>query len=150
MTDWELILTMVGEKATTDITKVENSQGFEECKKSANEGGEVAHDTRKSIEKKLGRTVISKTNFLENNEKKMIELDKTLIVEETLKNMDESIITVAELKRKLPKQINHNNLKIILKHFEKKEKIIYSKKGITWIHNTSPKLKKAIKDGREV
>jgi len=64
MTDWELILTMVGEKATTDITKAEDLQGFEECKNSANEGGEVARDTRKSIEKKLNKPVISENNFL--------------------------------------------------------------------------------------
>ncbi|MDD4878551.1 MAG: Bro-N domain-containing protein [Candidatus Nanoarchaeia archaeon] len=47
MTDWELILTMVGEKATTDITKAKDSTGFEECKESAHEGGKIAQDTRK-------------------------------------------------------------------------------------------------------
>src|SRR3989344_4993781 len=35
MTDWEIILTMIGEKATTDITRESNSEGLEECKKSA-------------------------------------------------------------------------------------------------------------------
>ena len=39
MNDWELILTMIGEKATTDITIAKNSQGFKECKTSAKEGG---------------------------------------------------------------------------------------------------------------
>jgi hypothetical protein len=34
MTDWELILAMVGEKATTDITISKDSQGFNECKDS--------------------------------------------------------------------------------------------------------------------
>ena len=42
MTDWELILTMFGEKATTDITKERDSQGFDECKESANVGGNIA------------------------------------------------------------------------------------------------------------
>ena len=32
MTDWELILTMLGEKATTDITVAKDSKGFDECK----------------------------------------------------------------------------------------------------------------------
>ncbi|MBT4538682.1 Bro-N domain-containing protein [Candidatus Woesearchaeota archaeon] len=64
MTDWELILTMVGEKATTDITKENNSLGLEECKHSAKEGGEVAHETRKNVEKRLGKSIISKDNFL--------------------------------------------------------------------------------------
>ena len=46
MTDWELILTMVGEKATTDITISKDSTGFEECKESAVEGGTIAKNTR--------------------------------------------------------------------------------------------------------
>ncbi|MBU0667376.1 MAG: Bro-N domain-containing protein [Nanoarchaeota archaeon] len=70
MTDWELILTMIGEKATTDITKENNSQGFKECKQSSKEGGEVALETRKNIEKRLGKTVISKESFLPNVKKK--------------------------------------------------------------------------------
>jgi len=64
MTDWELILTMVGEKATTDITKESNSQGFEECKNSANKGGNIAKRTRKDIEKNTGKRIVSKENFL--------------------------------------------------------------------------------------
>ena len=37
-------------------------------------------------------------------------LNTVFMVEETLKNMDESVISIAELKRRLPKQINHNTL----------------------------------------
>ena len=70
MNDWELILTMVGEKATTDITKEKDSRGFDECKDSAKEGGDVAGDTRTSIEKRLGKSVMSKRNFLPKQEKK--------------------------------------------------------------------------------
>ena len=75
---------------------------------------------------------------------------KTIImVENTLKKMDESVITIAELKRKLPKQINHNTLKTILEYLDESNKIIIGIKGITWIHNDSPKLKKAIANGWE-
>lgn len=70
MTDWELILTMVGEKATTDITKENNSQGFEECKDSANKGGNIAKRTREDIEKNIGKSVISKDNFLPKKKEK--------------------------------------------------------------------------------
>mgnify|MGYP001583106656 CR=1 FL=1 len=45
-------------------------------------------------------------------------LNTVFMVEETLKNTDESVISVAELKRKLPKQINHNTLKLILEYLE--------------------------------
>ncbi len=64
MTDWELILTMVGEKATTDITISKNSKGFHKCKKSAIAGGKIAGKTRKEIEQKTGKSVISKNNYM--------------------------------------------------------------------------------------
>jgi len=73
MTDWELILTMIGEKATTDITKEKNSQEFHQCKASAKKGGNIAKRTRKDIEKNIGKSVISKNNFLlkRKNKKKL-------------------------------------------------------------------------------
>jgi hypothetical protein len=64
MTDWELILTMIGEKATTDITKVKDSHGFDECKDSANEGGQIAGNTRKELEQKIGKSLVSEENYL--------------------------------------------------------------------------------------
>ncbi len=70
MTDWELILTMVGEKATTDITISKDSQGFTECKDSANDGGMIAKNTRKEIEQKTGRSIMSDENYLHLTEKK--------------------------------------------------------------------------------
>ena len=72
MTDWELILTMVGEKATTDITKAKNSQGFNECKTSAQDGGQIAHNTRKELEQKIGKSIVSSDNFIELAEKKKL------------------------------------------------------------------------------
>jgi len=65
MTDWELILTMVSEKATADITIAKDSEGFDECKESAQEGGQIAANTRKEIEQKTGKPVVSSDNFLE-------------------------------------------------------------------------------------
>jgi DNA-damage-inducible protein D len=74
MTDWELILTMVGEKATTDITRETDSQGLGECEDSANKGGNIAKRTREDIEKNLGRSILSPENFLpKTGEKKKIE-----------------------------------------------------------------------------
>ena len=62
MTDWELIFTMVGEKATTEITKDENKEGFEECRNAAQRGGKAAGNARKEIEKELGKSVVSDKN----------------------------------------------------------------------------------------
>ena len=70
MTDWELILTMIGDKATTDITISKDSDGFEECKESAVEGGTIAKNTRKEIENKTGQSLVSSENYLELTQKK--------------------------------------------------------------------------------
>ena len=64
MTDLELIFTMLGEKTTTEITKERNSCGFAECLGSATEGGQVAGNARKDVEKRLGKSTLSKENFL--------------------------------------------------------------------------------------
>ena len=77
-------------------------------------------------------------------------LNTVLMVENTLKNMNESVITIAELKRRLPKQINHNTLKLILEYLEESNKIAVSLKGISWIHNTNPNLRRAISRGLEL
>jgi len=70
MTDWELILTMVGEKATTDITEARDSRGMDECKDSARRGGTIAKITRNKVEKETGKSVISKNNYLRLTEQK--------------------------------------------------------------------------------
>ena len=77
-------------------------------------------------------------------------LNTVLMVEDTLKNMNESVITIAELKRRLPRQINHNPLKIILKYLELSNKILVTMRGITWIHNPNPNLQRAIAEGLEL
>ena len=77
-------------------------------------------------------------------------LNTVLMVEKTLKNMQESVVTIAELKRKLPKKVNHNTLKVILEYLESSNKIAVSLKGITWIHNTNPRMKRAIATGLEL
>ncbi|MCD4760165.1 hypothetical protein K8R33_04735 [archaeon] len=69
-------------------------------------------------------------------------LNTVIMVEETLKDSENSVITIAELKRKLPRQVNHNTLKLILSYLEISNKIFVTIKGITWIHSGNPNLKK--------
>lgn len=64
MNDLELIFSMLGEAATTEITRVDNSKGFHESKQSARKGGEVAGKARKDLEQKTGKKVVSKENYL--------------------------------------------------------------------------------------
>ena len=77
-------------------------------------------------------------------------LNTVMMVEETLKKMNESIISVAELKRKLPRQVNHITLMVILEYLERSNKIAVTLKGITWIENNSLSLKRAILQGMEL
>lgn len=77
-------------------------------------------------------------------------LNTVLMVEQSLKDLDESVVTVADLKKKLPKQVNHNTLKVILEYLEESNKIAITMKGITWIHNPNPNIRKAISKGLEV
>ncbi len=68
MDDIELILTMLGEATTTRFAKERDSKQFQSLKKDAQDGGDVAGSTRKDIEKKLGKSVISSENYLERRE----------------------------------------------------------------------------------
>lgn len=62
MTDWELIFTMLGEKATTDIAKTRDAQGLGENKKAAKRGGEIARNARTELEQETGNSIVSKEN----------------------------------------------------------------------------------------
>ncbi|MCH8317408.1 MAG: hypothetical protein IIA88_02750 [Bacteroidetes bacterium] len=77
-------------------------------------------------------------------------LNTVLMVEDFLKNMDESVVTIAEMKKRLSKQVHHNTLKIILGYLEESNKIAVTMKGITWIHNTNDYLRKAVSQGLEL
>ena len=64
MTDLELIFSMLGEAATTEITRTRDTQGFPENKQAANAGGTVAGNARRELEKKSGRKVVTSDNYL--------------------------------------------------------------------------------------
>lgn len=64
MDDFELIFTMLGERSTTEIHKVENSQGFHKLKSDSRRGGEIAMVSRKRLEQELGKSIVSKNNYL--------------------------------------------------------------------------------------
>lgn len=76
MTDLELIFTMLGEASTTEIAKTKNARGFPQNKKAAKEGGKVAGNARKELEKKSGRKVVTKQNYKALTEKQKRNLNK--------------------------------------------------------------------------
>jgi len=65
MNDLELIFTMLGERVSTEITRDEDRQGFDEVKDAAKRGGKVAGNAKKETEKELGRPITSKENYYE-------------------------------------------------------------------------------------
>ena len=77
-------------------------------------------------------------------------LSTILMVEDVIKNAKSSIISIPEIKRSLPKQVNHNTLKTILEYLEESGKIVVTLKGITWVQNMSPKLRESVSRGRQL
>ncbi len=73
MDDLELIFMMLGERVTTEISEKEQPETFDKSKKVAKRGGNVAGVAREQTEKELGRSVVSKKNFLSNSDNKHIE-----------------------------------------------------------------------------
>ncbi len=64
MTDLELIFSMLGEAATTEITRNKDAQGLPQTKQAAHEGGTVAGNARLELEKRSGRKVVTNENYL--------------------------------------------------------------------------------------
>lgn len=73
MTNTELILNMLAEASTKDISQAVNPNSFEESKLIAKQGGDIAGNARKELEAKTGKKVISRINA-----QKMINQNKKL------------------------------------------------------------------------
>ena len=67
MSDLELVLTMLADATTTELSKTTNPQNFQENVEVAKKGGNIAGDTRKAIEESTGRPVITSKNATELN-----------------------------------------------------------------------------------
>jgi len=76
MTDLELIFTMLGEASTTEIARNKNAQGLPENERAAIEGGTVAGNARKELEKKSGRKVVTSQNYKSLSEKQKRQIDR--------------------------------------------------------------------------
>ena len=65
MTTLEIVLNMLAEATTTELTKTVNPQGLEENREVAKEGGGIAGNARKEIEQKTGKPVITSKNAVD-------------------------------------------------------------------------------------
>lgn len=73
MSPLELALMTLAEVTTTELHKTNDSQGMKSLRNDAQEGGSIASNTRKDIEKRLGRKVVTKENALDFTNKRKIE-----------------------------------------------------------------------------
>ena len=71
MTDVEMVIGMLGEVATAQITSAADAQGVEESKEAAKRGGAIGRNARKEIEEQTGRPVVSNVNYLEAPEEEV-------------------------------------------------------------------------------
>ncbi|MDZ4158316.1 MAG: hypothetical protein U1B80_00875, partial [Anaerolineaceae bacterium] len=76
MNDLELIFSMLGEASTTEIARKQDTLGFNENKIAAVEGGSVAGNARRELEKKTGARVSTGENYKEIAEKEHKALNK--------------------------------------------------------------------------
>ena len=82
MTTLEIVLNMLAEATTTELTKTTNPQGLAENRKVAKRGGSIAGNARKEIEKETGKPVITSKNAVDMS--KLIEdVVKDPIIENT-------------------------------------------------------------------
>lgn len=65
MSTLEIVLNMLAEATTTELTKTKNPQGLDENKKVAKDGGSIAGNARKEIEKETGHPVITSKNAID-------------------------------------------------------------------------------------
>jgi hypothetical protein len=68
MNDLELIFSMLGEAATTEIARKQDVQGFVENKGAARKGGRIAGEAREKLEEETGTRVSTPENYLEEPE----------------------------------------------------------------------------------
>ena len=75
---------------------------------------------------------------------------KTMLMVENVLKEAELAISREELKKRLPTQVMHQTLNVVLEYLEERGLIVDGHKGILWTHNDSPKLREAIARGTEL
>lgn len=75
MTNLELVLNMLAEATTTEISKEKNPKTFNDSRNIAKQGGTIAGNTRREIEEKTGKRVVTSQNAKQLEENKIKEID---------------------------------------------------------------------------
>lgn len=74
-------------------------------------------------------------------------LETVQMVEETIKEAKE-VLSIAELKRRLPRKVNHNTIKVILTYLQKSGKIEFTSDGVVWIFLPKEDIAAILSKGR--
>ncbi len=75
MSNLELVLNMLAEATTTEISKEKKPVGFKNSRKIAKQGGTIAGNTRKAIEAKSGRKIVTRQNAKQLQQRKNKEVE---------------------------------------------------------------------------
>jgi hypothetical protein len=75
LSNLELVLNMLAEATTTEISKEKKPVGFENNRKIARQGGTIAGNTRKAIEEKSGKKIVTRQNAKQLTQKKNREIE---------------------------------------------------------------------------
>ena len=94
----------------------------------------------------------TKTEVIEEGKKikRYPNLSTVLMVENFLEKHRDIPIKISELKRKLPKQVMHQTLIIILQYLFESGKIIIDTKGVQWIYSEPEHIKKMLENSLEI
>lgn len=74
-------------------------------------------------------------------------LETVQMAEETIRKAKQ-VLSIAELKRRLPRKINHNTLKVILTYLQKSGKIEFTPDGMVWIFMPKEDIAAILSKGR--
>jgi len=76
-------------------------------------------------------------------------LDTVQMVEDIIREAKE-VVSIAEVKRRLPRKVNHNTLKVILAYLQKSGKIEFTPDGIVWIFMPKEDVAEILSKGRRI
>jgi predicted type IV restriction endonuclease len=105
------------------------------------------------LEEKMQSLKITRNEIIERNNKiisRYPNLVTVLMVEKFLEKHRDMPMKITEIRNKLPRQMMHQTLKIILEYLWKSGKIIYGPKGIQWIYTEPEHIKLMMEDSLEV
>ncbi len=74
-------------------------------------------------------------------------LDTVIMVEDTVKNAKE-VVSIAEIKRRIPRKVNHNTLKVVLAYLQRSGKIEFTLDGAVWIFMPKEDIAAIMSKGR--